>query len=90
MTPEERKLLERTLQLSAENNLILHQQQRSAKWSFVFRTVYWVFIIGASLGAYYLIQPYVDQIKGLYSQVRGDTEVLQKTTQQGSSVVNPH
>jgi len=81
MTPEERKLLEKTLQLTVENNLILHKQQRAAHWSTAFRVVYWVFIIGASLGAYYLIQPYVDQIKGLYSEVRGGAGAIQEMTQ---------
>ncbi len=86
MNPDERKLLEKTLQLTVENNLILHKQQRAARWSTAFRVVYWVFIIGASLGAYYLIQPYVDQIKGLYSEVRGGTGALQEMKQKTSGL----
>ena len=89
MTPEERKLLEKTLQLTAENNLILHKQQRSANWGRIFYILYWVFIIGASLGAYYLIQPYVDQVKGLYSEVRGGAETLQKAAEKPSSANPP-
>lgn len=84
MTPEERKLLEKTLQLTLENNLILHKQQRAARWSRMFHVVYWMGIIGASLGAYYLIQPYVDQIKELYSEVRGGAGALQEMTQKTS------
>lgn len=84
MNPEERKLLEKTLQLTVENNLILHKQQRAARWGTAFRIIYWVFIIGASLGAYILIQPYVDQIKGLYSEVRGSAGAIQEMTQKTS------
>ena len=89
MTPEERKLLEKTLQLTVENNFILHKQQRAATWSTAFRVVYWVFIIGASLGAYYLVQPYVEQVKGLYSEARGGVDVLRSATQKPSAVNHP-
>lgn len=60
MTPEEKSLLERTYKLTEENNEMLRSIRRSARVATAMRIVYWVIIIGASVGAYYLIQPYVD------------------------------
>jgi hypothetical protein len=63
MSPEERELLNRSVVLAEENNQILHSMKRSQRWSSIARAVYWIFIIGSAVGAFYLLQPYVDQIK---------------------------
>lgn len=68
MTPEEKSLLERTYKLAEENNIILHSIRRSNRFSAAMRIVYWVIIIGLSVGAYYLIQPYLQTVMGLYGQ----------------------
>jgi len=67
MNPEEKVLLERTLKLSEENNQILRAIQRSMRLARIMSIVYWVFIIGSAIGAYYLIQPYLEQLMGIYS-----------------------
>jgi hypothetical protein len=64
--PESKKLLEETLNLAQENNKMLHSLQRSMRMSRILSVVYWVFILGSAIGAYYLIQPYVDQLIGIY------------------------
>ena len=69
MTPEEHQLLEETHTLTLENSLILKNIQRTNRFSLVFRVLYWVVIIGGSVGAYYLIQPYVDTLKQAYSSL---------------------
>ncbi|MEN9582243.1 MAG: hypothetical protein RL641_197 [Candidatus Parcubacteria bacterium] len=66
MSEEERKMLERSLELAEENNKILHSMQRSMRLARVMSILYWVFIIGSAVGAYYLIQPYVEGITGAY------------------------
>ena len=66
MDPESKKLLEETLALAKENNNILHSLKRSIYISRIMSLVYWVFIIGSAVGAYYLIEPYIDQIKSAY------------------------
>lgn len=66
MNPEEKKLLEETHRLAEENNALLHKMNRSMRWARIMRIVYWVFIIGSAVGAFYLIQPYIDQMKSLY------------------------
>jgi len=64
--PESKKLLEETLTLAQENNKMLHSLQRSMRMARILSVVYWVFILGSAIGAYYLIQPYVDQLIGIY------------------------
>ncbi|MBY0376596.1 hypothetical protein K2P96_01325 [Patescibacteria group bacterium] len=66
MDPESKKLLEDTARLAQENNQILHSMRRSMRWARVMSLLYWVFIIGSAVGAYYFIQPYLDQVIKLY------------------------
>jgi len=72
MTPEEREMLKRTLELSQENNKILHGIRRSMFWGRVTRIVYWVIIVGAAVGVYYYITPYIDSAVGAYGNVKMD------------------
>ena len=67
MDPESQKLLEETLALSKENNEILHSIRRSMRMARFMSILYWVFIIGSAVGAFYLIQPYIEQLKDVYS-----------------------
>lgn len=66
MDTESKKLLQETLELEKDNNKMLHSMLRSQHISNIMSFVYWIFIIGSAVGAYYLIQPYVDQLKGAY------------------------
>ena len=79
MTPEERSLLERTNKLAEQNNAILRSIQRTNRFSLVLRILYWVVIIAISYGAYYAIQPYMNQLFSLYSQVQQDAGVAHTT-----------
>jgi len=72
MTPEERKLLEKAVSLGEQNNDILRGMKRSARWSKIFRVIYWVLIIGISFGAYVVVQPYVKQLENVYSSFSSD------------------
>ncbi len=66
MSPEENELLRRTLALAEENNQMLRGVQKHLRFNRVMSWAYWVFIIGASLGAFYLIQPYINSLTGAY------------------------
>ncbi len=66
MDEESKKLLEETLELSRENNQILQSMKRSMRLARVMSFIYWIFIIGSAVGAYYLVQPYVDSLMGAY------------------------
>ena len=67
MDPESKKLLEETLALAKDNNDMLRSMRRSMRIQRIMSVVYWVFIIGSAVGAYYLIQPYLEQLMGAYS-----------------------
>ena len=87
MSPEERKLLERAVALSEENNDILRSMRRSMRLGNIMTLLYWVFIIGSAVGAYYLIQPYISQITGGYDSAKtsfGDLKGLMDAYKQTS------
>lgn len=64
MSPEEKELFKRSIELGEENNQILRGIQRSMRLARFMSIIYWIFIIGSAVGAYYLIQPYVDAVSG--------------------------
>jgi Trk-type K+ transport system membrane component len=66
MTPEEKELLENVLEISEENNKILKSINRSMKIARMMSVVYWVFIIGSAVGAFYLIQPQIEALMRAY------------------------
>lgn len=72
MQPDEKEMLKKTLELSQENNKMLHSIKRSMMWGRVVRTIYWVLIISASIGIYYYIEPYLDGAIGAYGSIKSD------------------
>jgi hypothetical protein len=68
MTPEEKSLLERTYKLAEDNNKILRSIRRSNRWGTAIRVLYWVIIIGLSVGAFYALQPYMTSAFNVISQ----------------------
>ncbi len=69
MTPEQEQILREVKQLAEENAETLRVIRRSYRIGNIMRVVYWVFLIGLSLGALYFIQPYVDTAKDAYSEL---------------------
>lgn len=88
MTPEEHSLLKKTYGLVEENNKMLHSMRRMNRISTLFRVFYWVVIIGASVGAYYLIQPYVESGLSLYKSAQSAIQEQMTTVQNISNTVN--
>lgn len=70
MTPEERHLLEETLTLSKENNKMLRKMYSIARWARVARIIYWLVLVGASIGAFYYVQPYLEQLLSVYTGIQ--------------------
>ncbi len=66
MSPEDKELLQRSVELAEENNEMLRAIRRSMRFARIMSILYWVFIIGSAVGAYYLIQPYIDTLAGVY------------------------
>lgn len=72
MQPEEKEMLKKTLELAQENNKMLHSIRRSMLRGRIFQIIYWLIIIGAAIGAYYYVEPYIDTAVGAYGNVKGD------------------
>lgn len=66
MDPETKKLLRDTFEISKENNKLLHKLVRSHKMALISRVVYWAIIIFVTVGAYYYIQPFFDNLINTY------------------------
>lgn len=67
MDNDTKKLLDETVTLAKENNMLLQKLVRAQKWAMIYRAVYWSIIIFSSLGAYYFIQPYIGNLLNLYT-----------------------
>ncbi len=72
MQPEEKEMLKKTLELAQENNKMLHSIRRSMRWGRVMKIIYWIIIIGAAVGVYYYITPFIDNAVNAYGNVKGD------------------
>lgn len=72
MQPEEKEMLKKTLELTQENNKMLHSIRRGMFWGRIVRIIYWIVIIGAAVGLYYYISPYIDSAVGAYGSIKGD------------------
>ena len=86
MNPDDRKLLERAVALSEENNKILHGIRRANRWAIVYKIFYWVVIIAVSYGTYVYVQPYVDQLMKTYSGLVGSAASAKNTVSQFSGL----
>lgn len=67
MSPEERKILEETYRLAKENNKNLKKIRRHMAAGTLFRILYWGVIIGAGIGLFYYLQPYLDNLVQAYT-----------------------
>ncbi len=76
MDPESKRLLEENLALTQENNKMLHTLKSAMLWSRVMSVLYWVLIIGSALGAYYFIQPYIDQLLEVYGGAKSNLDSI--------------
>jgi len=55
--------------------------KRSQRWANAMNALYWVLIIGATVGGYVLIQPYIDQIKSLYNGAKSELNNISNAIQ---------
>jgi len=63
--------------LTEENNTILHKMRRNARLVGIGRSVYWIILIGVSVGAYYYIQPYLEQLITIYADLQSSANSIQ-------------
>ncbi len=70
MNQEERELLQKSYELSKENNEILHGVRRHNRRSLIFTIIYWVLIVGVSIATLYFLQPYIDMLMKAYKSIQ--------------------
>lgn len=63
MNPEEKRMLEESLELAQNNNKMLKHIRNAQRWASLTKLIYWGIIIAVAVGSYYYIQPYVDQVQ---------------------------
>ena len=63
----DKAFFDRLMALTEENNALLKKIRQSARISQAFRVAYWFIIIGLSIGAFYFIQPMIDQLMSVYT-----------------------
>lgn len=68
LEPQEKIILQRMLDLTEKNNSFLTKLYSAHRWTVFFHIIYWVLVVGAAVGAYYYIQPYVETISGGFSE----------------------
>jgi hypothetical protein len=82
MDEETRGLLKEILDLSRENNKMLHGLHRAAVWGRLSRLIYWAIIIMLSIGLYNYLQPL------LTSVLKGYQSMIDNANAAGSAVQN--
>jgi hypothetical protein len=70
MDLETSQLLRRLTELTEENNKILLKIQKHTRWTMFFNAVKWILIIAVFIGSYIVVQPYVDQLMGMYKTLQ--------------------
>jgi len=80
MTPEERDLLLKSIEIAEENNKMLRGIRRSARFSAFLRFLYWVIILGSAFGFYYYTKPFIKPIMDGYVGMKENIETLKNTT----------
>jgi hypothetical protein len=86
MTPEERELLEKTYRLAEDNNDMIRRLYRSYRWGRYMKIAYWAVIIFLSVGAYWLIQPYLNQMMSIYGTAGETIQNLHNATTNAQSL----
>lgn len=66
---ELKNLLQKNLETSQESLKILKKINRARIFGNLFSFLKWLIIIGVAFGAYYYLQPYIDQFKVAFNQV---------------------
>ncbi len=77
MDAEDKKKLDRVLELAEENNKYVRSVRRSQKTSQMIKAIYWVVIVMFMLGGFYYVQPYLKTLTGIYSSVSGKNSGIQ-------------
>lgn len=74
MSPEEKQMLVEALELSRENNKILKKMRRGQFIGNILHSLKWIILLILTIWSWFLIQPYIDKMLDMYTQVQEATE----------------
>lgn len=60
---------EHLLELVEENNKMLKKMRRGQTFDRVLRIIYWLVLIGIAVGSFYYLQPWLEQMMGVYGNI---------------------
>jgi len=66
MDQDTKSLLEEVSRLEKENNKMLIRLYNIQRWNFISRIIYWLILIGITVGAFYFIKPFMSGLLGSY------------------------
>jgi len=84
MDPEERKMLEKTYELAKDNNEMLHRVRGVQKRAFVWSVLKIIVIVGIAFGAFYYLEPYLNKVMNILTQISGMKQNVDPTTLQNA------
>jgi hypothetical protein len=76
MDSSDKKVLDVIKNEVEDNSKILRKLLRAERMRRWMSIIYWLVIIGLGLGAYYFIQPYIDSLKSVYTDVSDTVKSL--------------
>ena len=70
MNPEEKRLLEKAVRLSEENNRILEKMQRAIRWARIWGLIRFLIIVTPIVIGILYLQPFVEAIIRNFNDIR--------------------
>lgn len=74
MSHDNKTIEEKILELTEENNELLKKVRRNQKLTWNFRVVYWIIIIAAALGFFYVFKSPLNKIKNEFTGLKSTIE----------------
>jgi hypothetical protein len=71
MDPESKKILDETLALTKENNLMLYKIRKFQKWDVIWSWLKVLLILGLAFGSFYFLEPYFNKLVLIWDSVSG-------------------
>lgn len=88
MNESQDKLMREIYRLTKENNKMIHKLDRDAKRSRMWKMIRLFITVGLLFGAYYFVQPLIENLASAYDSIQQSFEELQDTKNLFSTNVN--
>lgn len=76
--------------VTIDTNHIVHGMRRGQRWRSFASILWWVLIIGASVGSFYFIQPYLQKVLDAYTGMQQNAKTAEGWQQQAQDFYNKY